>query len=89
MMLEGREAPEAIAATLGLQQIADASSLQTVVDRVLAEQPKSVEDYLTGKTTALQFLVGQCMRLTKGQAHPQRLTALLQDRLETLRGTHS
>jgi len=41
-----------------------------VVDKVIRENPKSIEDFNQGKEKALNYLVGQVMRCTKGRAKP-------------------
>ncbi len=55
---------------LKLEQISDSEYIEKLAERVLAENRKSVEDYRRGKTNALAFLVGQCMRLSDGKADP-------------------
>jgi len=62
--------PEAIVEEKGLKQISDRDELVNVIKKVLAENPKSVEDYKKGKKKALGFLVGQTMKATKGKANP-------------------
>ena len=47
--------------------------------------PQPVADYLGGKDTAIQFLVGQVMRITKGKANPQVVSDLLKEKLDSMR----
>ena len=54
----------------GLKQISDNSAIEKIVNDVLAANQKSVDDYRGGKTNALGYLVGQCMKASKGQANP-------------------
>lgn len=54
----------------GLAQVSDESLLESIADEVLAANEKSVADYLGGKTNALGYLVGQCMKASKGKANP-------------------
>ncbi len=54
----------------GLAQVSDTSALEEIADEVLAANEKSVADYKNGKTNALGFLVGQCMKASKGKANP-------------------
>lgn len=54
----------------GLSQISDETVIEQIVKDVIAANPKSVEDYQGGKTNALGFLVGQCMKASKGKANP-------------------
>ncbi len=69
--------PERIVKERGLAQVSDAGAIQGLVEQVVAEHAKSVEDYRKGKEAALQFLVGQVMRLSKGKANPQMARELL------------
>jgi len=68
----------------GLTQIADAGELGAVVDAVLAEHAKVVEDYKAGKKAALGFLVGQVMKATAGKASPPLVNSLLAEKLSKL-----
>lgn len=70
--------PESIVRERGLAQVSDTGALQGLVDQVLGEHQRSVEDYLKGKEAALQFLIGQVMRLSRGKANPQVARDLLQ-----------
>lgn len=63
--------PAAIVAERGLRQISDQSAISAVARQVVADHPKVVADYKSGKSNAIKFLVGQVMRATKGQANPQ------------------
>ena len=54
----------------GLAQISDTAALEETVKEVLAANQKSVDDYKGGKTNAFGFLVGQCMKATKGKGNP-------------------
>ena len=65
----------------GLAQVSDASELEEIVARVVAENPQAVVDFEQGTEKALTFLVGQVMRTTKGQANPQIVNELLRNKL--------
>ncbi len=71
-----------IVAQKGLAQVSDASALEETVRQVIAANEKSVADYKGGKSNALGFLVGQCMRASKGKGNPQTLRELLQKQLD-------
>jgi len=66
----------------GLRTVGGEEELLAVVDRVIEDHPQVVEQYRGGKTNALQFLMGQCMRETKGRAKPRKLIELLRRRLD-------
>lgn len=61
---------EEVIAEKGLAQVSDTAALETIADEVLAANEKSVTDYNNGKTNALGYLVGQCMKASKGKANP-------------------
>ena len=70
-----------LAAAKASSQISDAGELEVVVDRIITENPKSVADFKAGKQQALMFLVGQAMKVTGGRANPERLNALLREKI--------
>jgi aspartyl-tRNA(Asn)/glutamyl-tRNA(Gln) amidotransferase subunit B len=65
----------------GLRQMNDSSELEKIVDQVLAANPKNVEEYKSGNTKALNALVGQIMKGSKGKANPQQVNDLLRQKL--------
>lgn len=65
----------------GLRQMNDTAALEQVVRDILAANPKVVEDYRGGKTNALGFLVGQCMRASKGKGNPNIMREMLEKAL--------
>jgi len=78
-MLESGKEPKTIIADQGLVQISDEGQLSEIAQRVLAANPKSVEDYRAGKEKALGALVGQMMKETKGKANPQMVNKIIVD----------
>src|SRR5260370_22404543 len=63
-----------------------AGTLGMIVDEVIAGNPQQVEQYKTGKTRVLGFLVGQAMRVSNGQANPAAgVNKLLGDKLTQVR----
>jgi aspartyl-tRNA(Asn)/glutamyl-tRNA(Gln) amidotransferase subunit B len=64
------------------EQISDASALETLIDQVIAANPKQLEQYRAGKKTLAGFFVGQVMKTTKGQANPALLNDLVVKKLE-------
>jgi aspartyl-tRNA(Asn)/glutamyl-tRNA(Gln) amidotransferase subunit B len=70
-----------IIAERGLSQISDAGEIEGIVDRVIASNGQAVEDYKKGREQALQFLVGQVMRETKGRADYIMVNELIKERL--------
>jgi len=72
---------DAIIDAKGLKQISDSGALETIVDEVLAANAKSVEQYRAGKEAAINALIGQAMKASKGKANPAQLTELLKAKL--------
>ena len=68
----------------GLEQVTDTGALEAVVDQVLKDNPKSIEDYKAGKKKAQGFLMGQCMKALKGKGDPKAVTQLLNSKLQSL-----
>jgi aspartyl-tRNA(Asn)/glutamyl-tRNA(Gln) amidotransferase subunit B len=75
------EAPRAIVARKGLQQISDEAQLSAIVDRVVAANPKQAQSYVSGKEGLFGFFVGQVMKETQGRANPVMTSELLRKRL--------
>ncbi len=73
LMFETGGSPEVLAKSQGLLQMSNEGELQQTVKEILSANPKVVQDYLSGKMPALQFLVGQGMKATKGSANPEVL----------------
>ncbi|MDA2922540.1 Asp-tRNA(Asn)/Glu-tRNA(Gln) amidotransferase subunit GatB, partial [Patescibacteria group bacterium AH-259-L07] len=61
-----------------LQTIDDAHELKSIADKVISENPDIVEKFKKGKTNVIQYLVGQVMKKTKGQADPAIVRELLE-----------
>lgn len=81
-MLSSGEAPKKIVDKKGLGQISDEGALKAIVDEVVANNQKSIEDYKNGKTNALGYLVGQCMKASKGKGNPAVMKELLMAHLQ-------
>ncbi|WP_028102366.1 Asp-tRNA(Asn)/Glu-tRNA(Gln) amidotransferase subunit GatB [Pseudoduganella violaceinigra] len=65
----------------GLKQISDTGALEAIVNEVIANNEKSVEQYRAGKEAAINALIGQAMKASKGKANPAQLTELLKQKL--------
>lgn len=71
-----------VATTLQLLQVSDSSELSSIINTVLIEHPNVVAEFRAGKLQVLQFLVGQCMKLSRGSANPEMLRTLLIDEID-------
>jgi len=80
-LLENGGNPEELTESLGLRQNSDEEYIRDIIVKVLSENEKSVADYKNGKKKALGFLVGQCMKLSKGKANPTLLNRLIEQEL--------
>jgi aspartyl-tRNA(Asn)/glutamyl-tRNA(Gln) amidotransferase subunit B len=65
------------------QQITDPAAIETMIDEIIAANPKQVEQYRGGKKTVAAFFVGQVMKLSKGQANPALLNELVTKKLDS------
>lgn len=72
---------DAIIEAKGLKQISDTGALEAIVNDVIAANEKSVEQYRAGKEAALNALIGQAMKASRGKANPAQLTELLKAKL--------
>src|SRR5580658_2523081 len=81
-MVESGDSPAVIVEREGLKQISDSGALEKIVDEVIAANPKQVEQFKSGKTTVIGFLVGQVMKASRGQANPAAVNEILKSRLE-------
>jgi len=73
--------PKLIAEENNLIQKSNVRELETVVKKIIEENPEAVAEYKKGKLESLQFLIGQAMKFTKGSGNPQILKGLFQDLL--------
>ena len=74
-------APGEIVEAKGMKQVSDESELSGVLDQIIADNPKAVEDLKGGNKKTRGFFVGQTMKATKGQANPQVVNELLDEKL--------
>lgn len=76
------ELPEAIVERKGIKPpISDQGELERIIEEVIRNNPKAINDYQGGKTNALQALVGQVMKATRGQAKADSVQKLLRSKL--------
>jgi aspartyl-tRNA(Asn)/glutamyl-tRNA(Gln) amidotransferase subunit B len=66
----------------GLKQMNDSSAIEKIIDEILAANPKQVEQYKSGKTAVMGFLVGQIMKASRGQANPAAVNEMLRSKLQ-------
>lgn len=71
--------PEDIVKEQGLAQMSDTRELEGIIEKIVLENPKSVEDIKAGNEKAYGFLTGQVMKATKGQANPQVANKIIRE----------
>jgi len=81
-MWAGEGDPDAVIAQRGLKQISDAGAIEQLVDEVLAANPRSVAEFRAGRDKALNALVGQVMKASRGKANPAQVNELLRRKLQ-------
>ena len=74
-------APEEVIELLGLGMVSGADSLGPVIDEVIANNQKAVNDYLGGTEASLKFLIGKVMKATRGQADAVQATQMIKQQL--------
>ena len=84
-MFKTGKSPDEIVQEKGLVQISDEKALSELCDRVIAENPDPVKQYLKGKEKAIGFLIGQVMKLTRGKANPRLVNQIMRRKLEELK----
>jgi aspartyl-tRNA(Asn)/glutamyl-tRNA(Gln) amidotransferase subunit B len=80
-VFQSGQRPGGIVKDRGYTQISDAGLVEAAVAQAIDANPKAVADYRSGKEMAARFLVGQVMKLTKGQAKPELVNELVRRRL--------
>ena len=82
-LFETDETAEQIVDRMGLKQVSDEGAILAIVQDVLAKNEKAIADYKAGKNVT-GFLVGQCMKASRGQGNPQIINKLLAQELAKL-----
>ncbi|MBI2463423.1 Asp-tRNA(Asn)/Glu-tRNA(Gln) amidotransferase subunit GatB [Candidatus Peregrinibacteria bacterium] len=80
-MFETGMSAEEIMEEKGLEELSDKGALENLAKKIIAENPKIVEQYKNGKTTVIGFFVGQMMQKTKGAANPKMVQDILKELL--------
>ena len=83
MLLSNAE-PGSIVEAKGLLQVSDVTSIERMVEQVLADNPSQVKKYLEGGGKVFGFFVGETMKLTQGKANPRLVNDILKKKLEAM-----
>ncbi|MEI7995781.1 MAG: Asp-tRNA(Asn)/Glu-tRNA(Gln) amidotransferase subunit GatB [Methylococcaceae bacterium] len=71
-----------IIAEKGLKQITDTGAIETIIDKIIADNPGQVEQYRSGKDKVFAFFVGQVMKEMQGKANPAEVNKMLKKKLQ-------
>lgn len=66
----------------GLRQISDTGAIEAIIDKIIADNPEQVEQYLSGKDKVFGFFVGQVMKAMQGKANPAEVNKMLVAKLK-------
>ena len=83
-MLETNKMPDVIIKEEGMEVVSDTGAIDAIVDKVIAANPKAVEDFKGGKTNVVGWLTGQVMKESKGKANPKMASELVSKKLGAL-----
>ena len=81
IMRDGDKDPITIVEEKGLKQQSDPKELENLINKVIAENPKNVEAYKSGKDKLFGFFVGQVMKNSNGKANPKLVNEILKKKL--------
>lgn len=84
IMLKSGKMPAEIISEEKMETVSDSSSIETLVDKVIAENPKAVDDFKSGKTNVTGWLTGQVMKASQGKANPAIASKLVSEKLAKL-----
>ncbi|OGN06143.1 MAG: glutaminyl-tRNA synthase (glutamine-hydrolyzing) subunit B [Candidatus Yanofskybacteria bacterium RIFCSPHIGHO2_01_FULL_48_25b] len=81
-MFNSGKSPEEIIKEKDLGQVSDTGELESVITRVILDNPKAAADFKAGKEASLKFLIGMVMRESKGRANPQVVEVMIRERIK-------
>ena len=81
-MASGDKDPQKIVKEKGLEQESDPKALESLIDKVIVENPEKVKEYKSGKKKLFGFFVGQVMKQSGGKANPQLTNDILKKLLK-------
>jgi len=82
-MWQGQETADQIIESQGLKQITDTGAIEAIIDKIIADNPGQVEQYLGGKDKVFGFFVGQVMKEMQGKANPAEVNKILKAKLKS------
>jgi aspartyl-tRNA(Asn)/glutamyl-tRNA(Gln) amidotransferase subunit B len=82
-MWNGEGTADAIIEQQGLKQISDSGAIEAIIQEVLDNSPKQIEQYRGGQQKVFGYFVGQVMKATQGKANPKQVNELLRKKLDS------
>ncbi|MGH8475312.1 MAG: Asp-tRNA(Asn)/Glu-tRNA(Gln) amidotransferase subunit GatB [Methylococcales bacterium] len=82
LMWNSKDDADSIIEAGGLRQITDSNAIEAIIDRIIAENPVQLDQYLSGTEKLFGYFVGQVMKATEGKANPAQLNKLLRTKLD-------
>jgi len=79
---DNEQTADDIIAAQGLKQITDTGAIESIIDKIIADNPDQVEQYRSGKDKVFAFFVGQVMKAMQGKANPAEVNRMLIDKLK-------
>ncbi len=83
-MLSTEKLPSEIIREKGMEVVSDAGAIETIVNKVISENPKAIEDFKKGKTNVAGWLMGQVMKESRGKANPAQATKMIVEKLSKM-----
>ena len=81
LMASGDQDPQKIVEEKGLKQESDPKALESLIDKIIGENPDKVKEYKSGKEKLFSFFVGQAMKASDGKANPKLVNDILKKKL--------
>jgi len=82
LMWNSNDSADTIIDAQGLKQITDSGAIETLIDKIITDNPEQVEQYLSGKDKVFGFFVGQTMKASQGKANPAEVNKILKEKLK-------
>ena len=84
VMMETNKKPSEIIKEKGYEVVSDLGEIDKIVQEVIAANPKAIEDFKSGKTNVVGWLMGQVMKQSHGKANPKEATVILNNYLSKM-----
>ena len=84
-VIEDKKTPKKVVEDEGMMQITDENAIMNIIDEVIEENPKQVDQYDPQNPKLLDYFVGQIMKKTKGKANPSSARSMMKEKLDSLK----